>query len=262
MAQVTVQDLLDDASAQTDQNGTTAVRKFIVSGLTAQASGRMFEALNTVGIPRRGQTHPNLAGIVVKSVAAEPCADSPSKAYVTVSYAAPTYNTQAPSQKGKATYRSGATVSDFETSEDKDKKQMLLTHTQISQDEGGNNVTKVLDPQPAKVVIQKPQAYLSCERPEPLPINYRRLFGFVGCVNSSPFQGFGARCWLCTAIDVDEAGDRGNVSYQFSLKFDTWDARVVYIDPATGAPVKDPEEGKGIKNFRVYKEVDFNQLGI
>lgn len=262
MAQVTVQDLLEEASAQTDQNGTTCTRRFIVTGLTAQASGRMFEAMNTVGIPRRGQTHPNLAGIVVRTVSAEPCADSPTKAYVTVSYAAPTYNTQAPSAKGKATYRSGATVSDFETSEDKDKKQMVLTHTKISQDEDGNTVSEELPPQPAKVTIQKPQAYLTCERPEPLPINYRRLFGFVGCVNSAPFQGFGARCWLCVAIDVDETGDRGNVSYQFSLKFDKWDARLVYIDPATGAPVNNPEEGKGIKTFRVYQEVDFNQLGI
>lgn len=255
-------DLIDEASAQSDENGVTAVRKFLVTGLTSQASGRLLEALNVVGIPRRGQRHPNLAGILVKSVSAVPVQDSPSKAFVIVSYAAPTYNTQEPSQTGKPTYRLGGSTSDFETSEDNKKKQMILTHTKKSQDADGNTVEEVLPPQPGKVSIQKPQAYLSCERPEPLPINYRKLFSYIGCVNSATFQGYPSRCWLCTAIDVEEVGDRGNVSYQFSLKFDTWDVRLVYIDPATGAPVENPVEGKGIKSFKVYPEVDFNQLGI
>lgn len=257
-----VSDLIDEASAQSDENGVTAVRKFLVTGLTSQPSGRTLEALNVVGIPRRGQTHPNLGGIVVKSVSAVPVQDSPSKAFVVVTYAAPTYNTQAPSKTAKPTYRLGGSTSDFETSQDKDGKQMVLTHTKKTQDEDGNIVDEVLPPQPAKVTIQKPQAYLSCERPEPLPVDYKALFSYIGCVNKAQFQGFPARSWLCTAIDVDETGDRANVSYQFQLNFDTWDARLVYIDPATGAPVENPVEGKGIKSFRVYPEADFNQLGI
>ena len=262
MAQILVTDLIDEASAQSDQNGVTATRKFIVSGLSSQPSGRCLEALNVVGIPRKGQTHPNLASIVVKGVSAVPVQDSPRKAYVIVTYAAPTYNVQTPSQTAKPTYRSGSNVVDVETSEDKDKKQMVLTHTKKSVDEDGNTVDEVLPPQPAKVIVQRPQGYLSCERPEPLPINYSRIWGYVGKVNSAPFKGYPARSWLCTAIDVDEAGDRGNVSYQFSLKYDLWDARVVYIDPATSAPVVDPVEGQGIKSFKVYPEAEFNQLGV
>lgn len=262
MAQVAVTDLIDEASAQSDENGVTAVRKFIVTGLSAQASGRMLEALNVVGIPRRGQTHPNLAGIVVKSVSASPCPDSKGSAYVVVTYAAPTYNTQEPSKTAKPTYRLGGNTTDFETSQDAKGNQMVLTHTKKTQDEDGNVVDEVLPPQPAKVTIQKPQAYLSCERPEPIPVNFKSLMTYIGCVNSAPFQGFPARYWLCTAIDVDESGDRANVSYQFQLNFNTWDALLVYIDPATGAPVENPVEGKGIKSFKVYPEADFNQLGI
>jgi hypothetical protein len=105
--------------------------------------------------------------------------------------------------------------------------------------------------------------YFQCDRPEPLPFNYNKVHDFVGRVNSVPWRNFAARSVLCATIDVDEVGDRANVSYQFTIKpVGTWDVRLVYIDPETAAPVEGPLEGTGIRDFRVYPEADFNQLSV
>jgi hypothetical protein len=255
--------LIDEASVTSDENGVSAVRKFLVDGLTGSASGRLIEALNTPGVPVKGQTHPDLNGIVVKSVQAVPAPMSPSKAFVIITYSAPTFNSQTPSETATPTYRMSGTVQDEETSEDKDGNQMVLNHTKTSVDENGDVVETVLPAQPAKVSVQRPMQYFQCDRPEPLPFNYNKVHDFVGRVNSVPWRNFAARSVLCSTIDVDEVGDRANVSYQFTIKpVGTWDVRLVYIDPETGAPVENPIQGTGIRDFRVYPEADFNQLSV
>lgn len=262
MGNVTFTDLIDDASVTSDENGVSAVRKFIVEGLSGAGSGRLFEALNTPGIPVKGQTHPNLAGIVVKSVQAVPISGCNTKAFVVVSYSAPTFNSQTPSESATPTYRMSGVVQDEETSEDVNGDQVVLNHTKTSV-VNGNNVDTPLEPQPAKMIVQRPMQYFSCDRPEPLPFNYLKVHNFVGRINSVPWRNFPARTVLCTTIDVVESGDRANVSYQFTIKpIGTWRARTVYTDPSTGAPVKDPVEGVGIKNVLVYPEADFNQLNV
>jgi hypothetical protein len=263
MANVKVSDLADEAQVTSDENGVTALRKFLVTELSGSASGRLFEAINTPGIPIRGQTHPGLNGIVVKSVNAVPVPGCVSAAWVLVSYASPTFNTQTPSETATPTYRMSGTVQEEETTEDKDGNQMVLNHTKTSVAENGQNIDTVLPPQPAKVSVQRPMQYFQCDRPEPLPFNYDKVHNFVGRVNSVPWRNFAARTVLCSTIDVEESGDRANVSYQFQIKpVGTWVARLVYIDPETGAPVEAPLENVGIKNFLVYPEAEFNQLSV
>lgn len=263
MGNVLVNDLIDDAVVTSDENGVSAVRKFIVDGLSGIGSGRLFEALNTPGIPVKGQTHPNSNGIVVKSVQAVPIPDSPSKAFVVATYSAPTFNSQTPSETAQPTYRMSGTVQDEEVYLDKDGQQMILNHTETSTAANGQVTNRPLPPQPQRFSAQRPMQYFQCDRPEPLPFNYNKVHDFVGRVNSVPWRNFPARSVLCSTIDVDEVGDRANVSYQFTIKpVGTWDVRPIYINPETGAPVEDPIEGIGVKNFRIYPEADFNQLNV
>lgn len=262
MGQIAVTDLAEDAEVISDDSGVSCTRKILIDGLSGSASARLFEAINTVGVPRKGDQHPDLPGIVVSSVRASPIPNCANKAWVIVQYNAPSFNSQAPSETATPTYRFSATVQEEETSQDKDGNQMVLTHTKISVVDG-NNVETVLDPQPGKVSVQRPMEYFFCERPEPLPFNYNKCHNFMGRVNSVPWRNFPARSVLCTSIDVDESGDRANVSYQFQIKpVGTWDVRLTYIDPSTGSPVVDPIEGEGIQTFRVYPEADFNLLNV
>ena len=262
MGQIHTSDLAEEASVRSDDSGVTCTRRLLVIGLSGSASARLFEAINTVGIPRRGDPHPDLPGILVSSVDGNPAPGSVGNAIVVVTYSAPSFNSQAPSPTGQPTYRFTATVQDEETSEDKDGNQMILTHTKVSVVDG-NNVSQVLDPQPGKVSVQRPMEYFFCDRPEPLPFNYNKCHDYMGRVNNVPWRNFPARTVLCTNIEVEEAGDRANVSYQFQIKpVGTWDVRLTYIDPAKGSPVENPIEGEGIKNFKVYPEADFNQLNV
>ena len=264
MAEIHSKDLVDEASVTSDENGVSAVRKFLVTGLSGEGSSRLLQAITTPDIPIKGQSHPNLGSIIVKSVSAIPVPGCAAAAYVIVQYGSPTFSTQAPSETAPPKYRTTSTVQEVETSEDKNGAQMILKHTKTSVDDNGNNVTETLPDQPAKASVQRPITTFICERAEPLPWNYPGKLPYVGCVNSSPWRGYNPRTVLCMGIDVDESGDRANVSYQFQIKLDgsTWEFRAVYIDPSTGAPVVNPVEGQGIKTFRVYPEADFTQLSV
>jgi hypothetical protein len=262
MAQVEVQDLVDEASYEATLSGITATRKFLVTGLSDQPHKKLYQASLLPGIPQRTQVHPSIPGLVVSSVSVRPVPGSAAMAWVSVAYESPTKNTTTPSEFANTEIEVGATVSALDTSVDKDGNEMVLYHTQETTDEDGNVITKELPPQPGKASVQEPNPYISFQRREPIPFDIDKSINNVGHVNKVQWYGSSPRTWLCTAIRARLDGDAFQVSYEFQYRARTWDVELVYTDPSTGAPVADAVEDVGRAKFQIYPEADFNRLGI
>jgi hypothetical protein len=264
MAEVTVRDLLEDASYTRDTSGVRAVRRFLVENLDDVAAKRLYQAALLPDVPQFGTPHESIPNLVVNSVDVVPAPSSPSKALITVTYGSPEQDNQEPSETAQPTVEVGATVSEIETSRDKDGNEMLLDHTIPAHvDENGTLIAdQVLPTQPAKVSVQEAHPYVTCERREPDPFYTAKVLAYVNHVNSVAWFGSQPRQWLCTAIRARLDGDSFVVSYEFQFRERTWDVQAVYTNPTTGAPVEDPIEEVGIKRFQVYPEADFNGLNL
>ena len=98
---------------------------------------------------------------------------------------------------------------------------------------------------------------------------------FVGKCNSVVWKGFPIYSWRCDSITGDSADfgitwtttlifqyKRGNPQPGNPGQFEGWGERAYFIDPQTGKPPDDLEEGVGVRNVDTYEQIDFNQLGI
>lgn len=262
MAQIHAQDLLEEASVSNDSSGLKATRKFLVTGLSGEGSARLGEALDCPGIPRKGETHPNL-NILVSAVNAVPAPGCAAAAHVIVQYEQASFQTQPPSETAPVKWRYGSVTEEVETSRDKDGNDVYLEGPAKKYDDNGNVIQTVqIKKQPMKVSVQIPSPYFQAVRPEPAPFNFQKTVAYTGKVNASPWRGFPARTVLCLGIEVNEESDRCEVSYQFKYREQTWDVTVICQNPFTNAPIEDPAQGVGIKTVRVLPEIDFGGLGI
>lgn len=263
MAEVTVTDLIDEASYTADMSGIKAVRKFLVENLSEQAHKKLYEAALLPDVPQRATAHPSIPNLIVSSVNVFPVPSSPSKAWVVVNYESPTSTTTVPSESAPPEIEFGAVLQTIETSVDKDGKEMVLNHTQTSVDPDTQQVvTNELPPQPFKVTVQEASPYLTMSRREPLPFNKSKVINFVNRVNSVAWFGDPARTWLCAAIRARLDGDAAIVSYEFQYREKTWDVEGVYTDPSTGAPISGAVQDVGRKKFQVLGTADFAGLSL
>ena len=89
---------------------------------------------------------------------------------------------------------------------------------------------------------------------------------YSGHVNSTNWQGGVPRTWMCTEVGfrlIDDTQSPPIYELSFSFEYDenTWDdeTTVRFIDPSTGEPPDDIEEGNGLKQIQYYPEKDFNE---
>ncbi len=267
MGQVTVSDLLDQASLTFDSGGMKIVRKFLCEGLQETGSKKLYEAVTLPDIPLYGSFHPTVPGIVVSSLNVVPVSDSPSKAWVVVNYEPPSHSNSQPSESAPPTTEFGATSSNIETSQDANDNEMKLTHTWpqkiVALADGTNEaVPETTITQPTKVSVQEAHPYVSFQRMEPSPFNTEKVLLCVGRVNSVAWFTGAPRTWYCAAIRARLEGDVFQVSYEFQYREKTWDVVSIFNDPSTGLPVELDGNGNDIGTFQIYKEIDFNVLNL
>ncbi len=263
MGQVTVRDLIDQASLVRDASGLKATRKFFIEGLSDNANRRLFEGIELPDVPLHGTPHEAIPGLNVSSVAITPAPGSASQAFVTIEYSTPSQNNKPPSESAVPVIEVGATLSTIETSFDSIGRQMILNHSVESTDlDTGDQIFTKLEPQPAKAQMQVPCPYVTLQRREPSPFNIAKTFVAVGCMNSVTWFDQPAHTWMCAAIRAKLSGNAFDVSYEFQHRARTWDVELVYTDKNTGLPVADPVQDVGRKTFQIYPEFDYGVLSL
>lgn len=278
MAQIAVQDLIDQARYWESISGIGATRKFLVTGLSEQPEKKLFEAAACPGLPRVGQVHPGNPQLYCSNVDVSPAGDQfTTSAFVIVTYGSKSTTLTQPSASAPVTVEVGATSSNIETTVDKDGNDMWLYYTPQVQNMQGVGTPPILVSvgtipgkeiqQPFKASVQESHPYFTMSRLEPGIFNFQKVLLYQNKVNSVPFFGGDPRTWYCAAIRATKQGNNYQVSYEFQYRAKTWNVEGIFVDPSTGAPVADPvdgDPGKGVghASFKVLQEADFNSLNL
>lgn len=263
----------------------TIVKK--VSGLKGDETSRLVNATRAIGVPRYGSYYPPIEGLPVSRISAAFFAGSTDTARVVVEYSYATGGDQH--------------FANIDAVRDERKPQLEIvsssqtTQTQLAFMQFPPMVEPAWVPiqlkyipmllpgqvgpidqtpqyQGGSVEYQLPMMTFRFMRREPADAyvgdTARR---FVGTINKdvifADVQGAGGdlpHYWLCTRVEgtSDDAGKTYNTVYEFQYHPDSWDPWIIFTDPATGKPVPNPVVGESLQQVRIYKEEDFELLGL
>ena len=254
------EDLVLGARFTLDKAGGSLVRLFDVTGLTpgidtlAQAAIAQ-DGASGVRIPAYGDPHPAVPGLFVNHVEAQPVSNARTSARVTVRYATP----EAESVPNAVGIRiTGSSRAKYVGNDPADGSPWIVKYT----DPTGAVLQQFL-----QVPALSPNTILEFTRQEiksPLKASQK----FRRKVNSGPWQGGGAKTWLCRAIDATSLNNlaRYEVKYIFEYDPDGWTRLEYFRDPYTG---KIPDDAKpsangdqGVAKILPYATADFSQLGL
>jgi len=257
MATILADRLVGNSWRQTLEDGWTIERIMIVTGVGGTATNKVITAIATEGFPQVGDAHPDLATCILRSIDAEAVTGDQVRFRLTYSQKISNYTEDA------TVVEVGATVSQLETNKDINDNDFSVSYTypavykrntamQSVEDTTGGFVTKFV---PERIITLTRRESSS---PESLANTY------VGKMNTYSWRSGAAKTWLCTGIigRSNDGGDNYDVTYTFQYRADTWDARVVYIDPNTGKPPDDLVENTGKKTYVIYETADFDNLDL
>ena len=262
-----VENLVDGLEMSIGPDGAEVTERYLVSGLTGSSRARGWNALNDPGVPVQGQSHPIVPNVFVLNKSIEVI--DPEIVKVSVNYGVPRPEDSQPGenqgQNNQGVIRVGSTVQSLVTQKDKDGNDLFVSIDIEETDEDGI-VTTTNAKQLGEVEIQIPRMVLSLDRKENgTPGALARTY--VGAVNVSPIWGDPERTWLCSRIEgvSNDGGRTYNVTYEFVLNPDGWDAGIVFIDSETDRPheqVRTSGNINGFKQFRINKERNFSPLNL
>jgi len=259
MLQIT-EDIVLGARFTVDRSGGVLVRLFDVSGLTpgkdtlAQAAAAQ-DSGTGARIPAYGDPHPAVAGLFVTHIEADPIENSRTAARVKVNYTSPEFGS-VPNVVRIAI--SGSSRAKLVSKSPTDGSLLTVKYT----DPSGNSLQQFL-----QVPALSPNTVLEFVRQE-LRSPLRLSTQLRRTVNSAPWQGGGAKTWLCRAIDATSLMNlsRYEVKYVFEYDPDGWERIEYYADPYTGKVPDDVQfsdnNDHGIAKVLPYATADFNQLGL
>ena len=229
-------DLADGSGATYARHGWQIDRTAIVEDVEGDGYKKVVNALACPGLPFIGWPHPYLPNTYLEEITV--AAISGSTVHLRLHYSNPSKRANAESPTIE--YNSG--MSSEQTSKDKDAIEMTASY-------GGKSEKGVANVAASSKAI----TFTRVEAADPRA----KWMEYDGAVNSIPFLGEAARTWFCVIRAASSNnGITWEVTYEFSYKFDTWDARVYWRDPATGCPPDDYE----VELYRCIKEKDFNLL--
>ena len=258
MPQIT-EDLVLGAKFTYTRAGGSLLRLFDVSGLTPGkdtlvAAAGATDSTSGQSIPRYGDAHPTVYGLYVNEIEAEPVQNSRTAARVSVRYGSPELG---PAPNAVQIIISGS-----------NKRKLVSTLP-----DGSPIVVKYTDPSgnmlqdQLQIPVLSPNTTLEFIRTEarsPLSLSGK----FRRSVNSTAWQGGGAKTWLCRAIDAKSQSNlaRYAVRYVFEYDPDGWTRLEYFVDRYTGKIPDDVQQSqnndKGIAKVLPYAQKDFSQLGL
>lgn len=252
-------------------SGYEDTRVFIVSEVSGEPSARKWNALNTSGIPRRGDPHPVIPGISVQDIAINPKENDNAIYHVVCEYGGDSEGTaeglEGSGIKGIEISTSTATI---ETSKDINGEFMIVTY------EGPSFFLTLNSIEPPKEVslistsgvlrgeyeISILRAVVTVERNIPsLSENFRVAMK----TNDSEWSGGGLDEWLILGVDSSVSGNgKHDWRYQLARAPDRgWSLRGELRNTMFGNPLpSDAVEGNGIEYFQLYERINYDTLGF
>ena len=244
--------LVESARLTQDQDGYTAEQIFIVDGVTGSAEAKLYNALQTSGIPQYGDAHPVIPSIQVIDRQASPI-KSGTQIRIEITYGVPSGDDTAEDENGDGK----AIITSSLVSEQ--------THFDINGElikaEYSNGISTTTNY--ATVEVQRPQMRITLSRKES-EMPKERIKTYLGRINSVEWSGFPPKSWLCSAISVRENAGSYDVEYSFEYREYLWLAEIVLpinVADALANPI-DKDSRNGYARFNVYETANFNKLGL
>lgn len=253
----TIEDVLG-GSITVGKDGPFVTRKFIVEDVDASPSEVEYTALKADKIPAYGDPHPTIPEVQCVSITA--AALSPAQVAIEAQYKIFTADDMI---GDRVDVESGSVTSEMETNKDREGTEMFTSHVYLERNAAGDVISQREVVQYGLVRVQVPQQYIRFTRREPENPSVWSA-NFIGTVNDSQWRGSDARTWLCTRIEgrTSDGGKSYEVNYEFQYNPETWDARVVFLDPDTKEPVAGSQEGTEIQYYEVYDAQQFDLLAL
>jgi len=260
MATVTM-DLEEGALVRQGGEGLEAVRTAYVSGLGGQPAGRLYAALIASALPRQGDPHPTIPGIVVTELQAEPV--DVDRARVTITYGAPAGGNTTPG--ASAGVVSVEVISDTVSEETQtDQEGNLLWNTYWSwasqsglpQWEGVFGVL-ISTRRALKAQVERPR--LGVRITQVTTADPKSLVQFLGTLNRERWSGFEPKTWLCSGLNATSNADgTWRVVWEFSYNPKGW--QLVDVIEIGGFNPTNVTEGNGIAHHDVYPVLSWTRV--
>jgi len=242
-------DPIEGTHLRRTSDGFEARRVAFVAGLSGSAADRLRQAMECQGVPRVGDAHPTIAGLHVSAVDAEP--DGATGAKLTIHY-----RPRPAGAAGSASIEVGSSLLQVTARTDREGNPITVAHSPTGKPAD-------LQTQSAAVAMLVPQItlrFMRIEQAAPTAKAQR----FVGTVNRSAVFDGAAGTWLCTGITgrSSDGGRTFEVCHAFQHKADGWQPTASFVDPRTNRVPVDAKQGVGVRTVKVYREMEFRELGF
>lgn len=250
--------LQDQGRQATDSiDGFSAQVTYNVDGVSSET-----QALEHIGLPRIGESHPERSGTIVLSATARP--NGVGVYLVTVNYGVPkadqSFQPSTPGATG--IIELGAASTDYTTNRDIETGDpIVVRHTYIEELAVGN-VEQRTEKQSAEIEVEVSHPLLIQRRQETFP-PIARTREYSNTVNRHRIWGFEEGTLLCLPITAvsNDGGATWTTTYQFQAA-EEWTVEARFRDRTSGKPPVDLVRGKGIVEVNVYRKADFSGLGL
>ena len=239
----TIADIVSESRLEYSAEGYRVERRFIVTGISGSAEGRLYAALNASGVPRVGDFHPVIPGLQASRVTVSPI--DPAQADVTVEYAAGSAG-----QSGTETAESGGWILEFSTNSATERTWLDANGQTMYRREYSLAETAWFTTIYTAEIV-RPRQVIRAKRTDG-NFTRRQLLVYGGKVNLTTWNGYAPRTWLCSGITGSETE---GYTMEFSYNEETWDYRATQYFNTYGDPLQ-PDV------YIIYKQVDLSPLGI
>ena len=260
MAIIIAQDTVPDSAPTLADGagGISVTRSMLVGQLVSIGAGRIYEAIEACGV-NRGDSLPGVPDVVCVERSATMLDTSTARVMLNYRIARPEVNIIS-GTSGQVEITT--VVSERETEQDINGKQIVVQHTFETVDATTGEITEDLQQQIRTVTVPEARSietYTRIESDNPRDM----IREYSGTVNKTKFLDRAERTWFLTIhASTSNGGRTYNVRYAFEHRPETWDAEVVFLDRATGEPPTDIQFGVGRTQPHILTSKDFWNLNL
>lgn len=250
-----VTDILD--SDLEIRDGALKLRRiFYVTEVPGSKQDKLWNALNTGGIPAQGDPHPVIPNVRARDFRVASLVRDPDKYQIEVTYEPPQAGDATDEQTGQTVEVSIDTFQES-TVRDVNGEIMKVNYAEgVSGNIGVADVTQIIE-----FTVERPTVSVRIQRQETSPPKALVLNNRVGTVNSATWSAFPPKTWLFRgASSSQQSAANFRTTYNFLYNENTWRAEGrVNVD---GRLPENASIENGIAFFDVYRSFDFNTLGV
>jgi hypothetical protein len=245
----------------------TALISYDPDMVTITADTALYNAITDGSLPSIGDAHPHIASIYLQSLTCDPLALG--EYIVTMVYEdVPGFPLTSNNLK-----RVSATTAPGRIEKDATQPTPVEMWALYMTKAGDAADPEVMTKENFAPNIEKPRASFEFEYTVDdglgtTPFPQSTIDNYLGKVNLAVWNGYPVRSVMCSAVNITQQGEGYRVAITFLYNSDLWEYNALIAIPidqlAPSIKQTDPTLNfdTGVKNFKVYPEVDFTALGL